>query len=95
VPFVTPRLSSYWIGLVSGADLSLARELVEGLTSDLIPTGESVWDHLPGHGPTGLDTAIAESIRDEGALAEDGPRSKAWERAPTERRAEAIRARVQ
>jgi uncharacterized protein YbjT (DUF2867 family) len=92
VPFVTPRLSSYWIGLVSGANLSLARELVEGLTSDLIPTGESVWDHLPGRGPTGLDTAIAEAIRDEEG---GGARSKAWERAPTERRTEAIRARVQ
>lgn len=88
VPFVTPRLSSYWIGLVSGANLALARELVEGLTSDLIPTGESVWDRLPGRAPTPLDTAITESIRDEGAG------SEAWENTPTERRAEAIRALV-
>lgn len=91
VPFVTPRLSSYWIGLVSGADLSLARELVEGLTSDLLPTGESVWDRLPGRHPTPLDRAIQEAIEDEG---QDGARSSAWKSAPTARREAAIRSRV-
>lgn len=91
VPFVTPRLSSYWIGLVSGADLDLARELVEGLTSDLLPTGESVWDRLPGRHPTPLDRAIGEAIADEGP---EGARSQAWQSAPTAHREEAIRARV-
>ncbi len=91
VPFVTPRLSSYWIGLVSGADLSLARELVEGLTSDLLPSGESIWDRLPGRRPTPLDRAIREAIEDEG---QEGGRADAWKSAPTAHREEAIRARV-
>lgn len=91
VPFVTPRLSSYWIGLVSGADLSLARELVEGLTSDLLPSGESIWDRLPDRSPTPLDRAIREAVGDEGPA---GARSEAWKSAPTAHREEAIRARV-
>lgn len=37
VPFVTPRLSSYWISLVTRVPTALARELVEGLRSDLLP----------------------------------------------------------
>ena len=91
VPFVTPKLSSYWIGLVSGADLKLAKELVEGLTSDLIPTGTSVWERLPGRSPTPLDEAIDEAITDEKG---EGSNSDAWNDAPTERRKAAIRARV-
>lgn len=91
VPFVTPRLSSYWIGLVSGADFALARELVEGLTSDLLPQGESVWERLPGLRPTGIDEAIEEAIRDEREL---GGGSGSWKGAPTEHRKDAIRARV-
>jgi uncharacterized protein YbjT (DUF2867 family) len=43
VPFVTPRLSSHWIRLVTRADYALARELVEGLTSDLVATRPGFW----------------------------------------------------
>ena len=65
VPVLTPKLSSYWITLVTGADLALAQELVEGLTSDLLPTGESVWDRLPERRPTPLDEAIREALDDD------------------------------
>jgi uncharacterized protein YbjT (DUF2867 family) len=36
VPFLTPRLSSYWIDLVTPAPASLARPLAEGLSSRLL-----------------------------------------------------------
>lgn len=83
VPVLTPRLSSYWITLVTGADLALVKELVEGLVSDLLPTGESVWDRLGDRRPTALDVAIAQSIADE-----------AWAEAPSPRRVAAISARA-
>ncbi len=44
VPFVTPRLSSHWIRVVTRADFTVARELVEGLTSDLISARPGFWD---------------------------------------------------
>jgi len=69
VPVVTPKLSSYWIGLVSDAKLDLAQELVEGLTSDLLPSGEIVWDRLPGHRPVEVDEAIHLAIEDGRARA--------------------------
>ena len=37
VPLVTPRLSSYWIRFVTRVPPALARELVEGLRTDLLP----------------------------------------------------------
>jgi hypothetical protein len=43
IPLVTPRLSSHWIRLVTRADHVLARELVEGLTSDLVATRPGFW----------------------------------------------------
>ncbi len=43
VPFVTPRLSSHWIRLVTRADHAVARELVEGLTSDLLSARPGYW----------------------------------------------------
>jgi uncharacterized protein YbjT (DUF2867 family) len=36
-PVLTPRLSSLWLKLVTSADYTVARELVEGLTQDLLP----------------------------------------------------------
>jgi len=58
VPVLTPRLSSYWIALITRADLRLAQELVEGLRSNLEPTGPSIWEELePGPMP------LAEAIR--------------------------------
>ena len=36
VPVLTPRLSSYWVGLVTPVDLGLVRPLVEGLGAEMI-----------------------------------------------------------
>ena len=47
VPVLTPRLSALWLKLVAGADYALARELVLGLTEDLLPQ-RSFWD-VTGH----------------------------------------------
>ena len=47
VPVLTPHLSAMWLKLVSGADYALARELVVGLTEDLLPQ-RSFWD-VTGH----------------------------------------------
>jgi uncharacterized protein YbjT (DUF2867 family) len=68
VPVLSPRLSSYWIGLVTRADLSLARELVEGLRYDLDPSGTSIWELASDHGLVSLDATVAEALRDETKL---------------------------
>jgi uncharacterized protein YbjT (DUF2867 family) len=43
VPFLTPQLSALWLRLVTRTDFTLARELVVGLSEDLLPTDDSFW----------------------------------------------------
>jgi uncharacterized protein YbjT (DUF2867 family) len=41
VPFITPWLSSHWIGLVTPVDAGVARPLVEGLATPTVVTDDS------------------------------------------------------
>jgi uncharacterized protein YbjT (DUF2867 family) len=65
VPLVTPRLSSHWIRLVTRADFGLARELVEGLTSDLLATRPGYWTAAGLPAPMGLDEAARRALAAE------------------------------
>ena len=47
VPFLTPGLSSRWIGLVTPIPPSLARPLIESLVNDVVVTGEAAADAMP------------------------------------------------
>lgn len=71
VPVLTPLLSSYWIGLVSSVRLGVAQELVQGLLSDLDPSGTVIWHKLPERRLLSVDEAIrralAESVQNEKA----------------------------
>jgi len=47
VPLLSPRLSSWWIGLVTPVDVGVARPLVEGLTTETVvedPSGMELFD---------------------------------------------------
>lgn len=44
VPLLTPRLSSHWVRFVTRAKWSVAREVVIGLTDDLLARDELLWD---------------------------------------------------
>jgi uncharacterized protein YbjT (DUF2867 family) len=62
VPLVTPRLSSYWLWLVTRADFRVAQELVEGLTSDLLARDRGFWALVPDHRVTGFDEAARRAL---------------------------------
>ena len=47
VPFLTPGLSSRWIGLVTPIPPMLARPLIESLVNDVVVTGEAAADAMP------------------------------------------------
>lgn len=47
IPFLTPRLSSYWIDLVTPVKASLARPLVDSLVHDATVTDESIKKIIP------------------------------------------------
>jgi uncharacterized protein YbjT (DUF2867 family) len=78
VPLLTPSLSSHWIRLVTRADYGIARQLVAGLTADLVCEGPTLWDRCPDLTRTPLDEAIRTALAQEPAAA-IGPVGRAWE----------------
>jgi uncharacterized protein YbjT (DUF2867 family) len=78
VPFVSPRLSSYWITLVTRAEKHVARELVEGLRSDLLASNAGFWRLFPEHERLSFHEALVRALPEE----ERGlsPRAKLFER---------------
>lgn len=65
LPLLSPRLSSVWIGLVTGAPLVVARELVEGLRGDLLPKDRRYYE-LTGHPPRlSFDEAVRLALASE------------------------------
>ncbi|NLT06448.1 MAG: NAD(P)H-binding protein [Solirubrobacterales bacterium] len=63
VPFLTPWLSSLWIGLVTPVDAGVARPLVEGLSTETVvtdPSGAALFDIEPIGFDETLRRALAE-----------------------------------
>jgi uncharacterized protein YbjT (DUF2867 family) len=70
LPWLTPRLSALWLRLVTRADFALSRELVLGLTEDLLPEDQRYWE-LTHHRPRLTFDAAARRV-----LAGEGRRSE-------------------
>jgi uncharacterized protein YbjT (DUF2867 family) len=64
LPFVTPWLSSLWLGLVTPVDTSVARPLVEGLTTATVVTDPSGAEPF-GIEPESFDTALRRALAEE------------------------------
>src|SRR5262245_29132291 len=64
VPVLSPMLSAQWIRLVTMADWSVARALVDGLTSDLLARGDEYWQAI-GHHPLDFNLAARRALEDE------------------------------
>jgi uncharacterized protein YbjT (DUF2867 family) len=75
VPLSTPRLSSYWIAMVTRVDLALARQLVAGFETNLDPSCRLIWEHVPGHRRMSLEEATAHALTDERSKAIPSPRA--------------------
>ena len=65
VPVMSPRLSSYWISLVTRANQKIARQLVEGLTTDLVAGDNSFWKLFPDHRCLAFEDAARRALRAE------------------------------
>ena len=64
VPLLTPALSAMWLRIVSGAEYGVARELVLGLSEDLLPQ-RSFWE-VARHAPSlTFRAAAADALRSE------------------------------
>jgi len=70
VPFLSPWLSSLWLGLVTPVDTKVARPLVEGLTTPTVVTDRSGAEPF-GIAPETFDESLRRALADE----ETGPGS--------------------
>ncbi|WP_190113292.1 SDR family oxidoreductase [Streptomyces cinnamoneus] len=69
VPVLTPRLSSYWIGLVTPVPHAIARPLAESLRHEVVCHENDIARYVPDPpgGPLDVDTALSlavERVRD-------------------------------
>lgn len=69
VPFLTPWLSSLWIGLVTPVDAGVARPLVEGLATPTVVTDSSAADTFDVR-PVDFDEALRRAVAED-ARADD------------------------
>jgi len=47
VPFLTPKLSSYWVGLVTPVSPSISMPLIEGVRNEVVCREERIREILP------------------------------------------------
>src|SRR5688572_19843730 len=73
VPVLSPRLSSYWLNLITSVPMSVARPLVEGLRNDVVTTDRRIHDWIPLERVT-FREAAAIALAEEGA----GPLPSRW-----------------
>lgn len=68
VPHLAPRLTQPWVRWLTRADGRIAKELVQGLTSDIVAHGKRIWDYVPAHERLSFDEAVRRALRDERLL---------------------------
>jgi uncharacterized protein YbjT (DUF2867 family) len=61
VPVLTPRLSSYWLRLVTSVPTNLARALIDGLSQDVVAQDQRIAALIPQE-LLGFDAAVTEAL---------------------------------
>jgi len=62
VPVLTPRLSSYWVDLVTPIDSAISRPLIEGLRSEVICRNELAQRLFPEIRPMSFEQALQRAL---------------------------------
>lgn len=75
VPVLTPRLSSHWVRFVTRAKWSVAREVVVGLTHDLLARDAGFWPRIGHFDRLSFREAARRALADE---RRDGPIPGLW-----------------
>jgi uncharacterized protein YbjT (DUF2867 family) len=58
VPVLTPRLSSYWLALVTDVDTTTGRNLIDSMSTEVVVTDDSIREVVPG-----APLTYAEAVR--------------------------------
>ncbi len=65
IPYLTPRLSSYWLDLVTPVDRRVSHALVESLVTEVVVRDHARTDAAFGIEPLGLRDALARALDDQ------------------------------
>jgi len=63
VPVLTPRLSAYWVGLVTDVDWRVARPLIDGLKTPVVVRNDVIREHVDVE-LTPFDAAVDRALSD-------------------------------
>ncbi|MGH3334505.1 MAG: NAD(P)H-binding protein [Nocardioides sp.] len=63
VPVLTPRLSSYWLALVTDVDLTTGRNLIDSMGTEVVVTDDSITELVPGN-PVPYAEAVRRALED-------------------------------
>ena len=61
VPVLTPRLSSYWLALVTDVDARTGRNLIDSMVTEVVVTDESIREVVPGE-PMSYEEAVRRAL---------------------------------
>ena len=65
VPLLTPRLSSYWLALVTDVDVTTGRNLIESMGTEVLVTDISIREIVPGE-PLDYEEAVRRALEEDG-----------------------------
>ncbi|WP_027861014.1 NAD(P)H-binding protein [Marmoricola sp. URHB0036] len=63
VPVLTPRLSSYWLALVTDVDVTTGRNLIDSMGTEVLVREQSIRDVVPGE-PIGYAEAVRRALEE-------------------------------
>ena len=69
VPVLTPRLSSYWLALVTDVDATTGRNLIDSMSTEVVVTDTSIRDVVPGE-PLSYEESVRRALAERAAAAE-------------------------
>ncbi|SFC27654.1 Uncharacterized conserved protein YbjT, contains NAD(P)-binding and DUF2867 domains [Halobiforma haloterrestris] len=72
VPVLSPRLSAYWVGLVTDVPSAVARPLIEGVRNRVVVTDDRLQE-LVGLERTPLEEAVARALEGDRDAVDPGP----------------------
>ena len=65
VPVLTPRLSSYWLALVTDVDVTTGRNLIDSMGTEVVVTDQSIREIVPGD-PLPYEEAVRRALEEQG-----------------------------
>ena len=64
MPVLTPRLSSYWLALVTDVDVTTGRNLIDSMGVEVLVTEQRIREIVPGE-PIGYVEAVRRALHED------------------------------